>query len=79
VKNTADRFLSGSVEIKKIFAEYVKEWCSQKDRVLTIRNHGDFVKETAEMFELVLDRIQRETEHLYPLIRKLDDGDKLAA
>jgi hypothetical protein len=25
------------------------------------------------MFGLVLDRIQRETEHLYPLIRKVED------
>ena len=25
------------------------------------------------MFNLVLDRIQRETEHLYPLIRRLDE------
>jgi hypothetical protein len=24
------------------------------------------------MFDLVLDRIQRETEHLYPLIRSLE-------
>ena len=79
VKNTADRFLSGSVEIKKIFADYLKDWCSEKDRSLKIRNHAEFVKETEEMFDLVLDRIQRETEHLYPLIRKLEDGDKLAA
>ena len=79
VQNTADRFLSGSAEIKKIFAEYIKQWCSEKNRTLTIRDHGEFVKETREMFDLVLDRIQRETEHLYPLIRKLEDGDKLAA
>ena len=25
--NTADRFLSGSMEIKRIFAAYLKEWC----------------------------------------------------
>jgi hypothetical protein len=25
------------------------------------------------MFALVLDRIQRETEHLYPLIRKVEE------
>jgi hypothetical protein len=31
------------------------------------------------MFGLVLERIQRETEHLYPLIRKLEDRDKAAA
>ena len=79
VKNTADRFLSGSTEIKKIFGDYAKEWCSEKHKRLTIRDHGKFVKESEEIFELVLDRIQRETEHLYPLIRKLDDGDQLAA
>jgi hypothetical protein len=79
VKNTADRFLSGSTEIKKIFSDYIKEWCSEKDRTLTIGDHAKFVKETQEMFDLVLDRIQRETEHLYPLIRKLEDGGKLAA
>jgi len=79
VKNTADRFLSGSVEIKKIFSHYVKDWCSEKKRALTIRDHDKFVEETREMFSLVLDRIQRETEHLYPLIRKLEGGDRLAA
>jgi hypothetical protein len=79
VKNTADRFLSGSVEIRKIFSIYVKDWCSEKDRELTIGDHAVFVKETEEMFGLVLDRIQRETEHLYPLIRKLEDGAMLAA
>jgi len=79
VKNTADRFLSGSTEIKKIFLDYIKDWCSEKDRALVIRDHSLFVKDTREMFDLVLDRIQRETEHLYPLIRKLEDGDKLAA
>lgn len=79
VKNTADRFLSGSSEIRKIFADYVKEWCSEKNRTLTIRDHDKFVRDTEEMFDLVLDRIQRETEHLYPLIRKLDDGERLAA
>lgn len=79
IKNTADRFLSGSTEIRKIFSKYVKEWCSEKDKELTIGDHDEFVKETREMFALVLDRIQRETEHLYPLIRKLQEGDKLAA
>jgi len=79
IQNTADRFLSGSSEIKKIFSEYVKQWCSEKNRTLTIRDHEAFVRDTDEMFALVLDRIQRETEHLYPLIRKLEGGEKLAA
>ena len=79
VKNTADRFLSGSSEIKRIFADYLKEWCSRRHGQLMIRDHAYFVKETDEMFDLVLDRIQRETEHLYPLIRKLEGTGQAAA
>ncbi|WP_295885072.1 hypothetical protein [uncultured Thiohalocapsa sp.] len=75
VKNTADRFLSGSTEIKRIFNRYLKDWCNESSRRLTIRNHGEFLSETEQMFGLVLDRIQRETEHLYPLIRKLEERE----
>jgi hypothetical protein len=79
VKNTASRFLSGSSEIKRIFSAYVKEWCSHKRHSLTINDHDYFLKDTEQMFALVMDRIQRETEHLYPLIRKLEnEGQKVA-
>jgi hypothetical protein len=79
VKNTANRFLSGSTEIKRIFNAYVKQWCSQKCRSLTIDDHPSFLQDTEQMFALVMDRIQRETEHLYPLIRKLEGEDKQVA
>jgi hypothetical protein len=72
--NTADRFLSGSIEIKRIFAAYLKDWCNERKRELTIANHGAFVADTNQMFGLVLDRIQRETEHLYPLARSLEES-----
>jgi hypothetical protein len=79
VKNTADRFLSGSVEIKRIFNQYLRTWCSASKRNLKIKDHDEFVKETEQMFALVLDRIQRETEHLYPLIRRLEEKTPKAA
>jgi hypothetical protein len=79
IKNTADRFLSGSTEIKRIFNDYLKQWCSESRRHLTIRDHGEFLSETEQMFRLVLDRIQRETEHLYPLIRRIESQDTAAA
>ena len=79
VKNTADRFLSGSNEIKRIFGDYLKDWCWERKKELNIKNHDDFVSDTNQMFDLVLDRIQRETEHLYPLIRKLEGADQQAA
>jgi hypothetical protein len=79
VKNTASRFLSGSTEIKRIFADYLKDHCSERRGVLKIAEHDSFVEETNQMFELVLDRIQRETEHLYPLIRKLEGSGQAVA
>lgn len=79
IKNTADRFLSGSTEIKRIFNRYLRDWCNESRRQLTIRNHAEFLRETEQMFALVLDRIQRETEHLYPLMRKIEDKDTAAA
>jgi hypothetical protein len=79
VKNTADRFLSGSSEIKRIFADYLKDHCSERRHTLTIKDYDAFVTETNQMFDLVLDRIQRETEHLYPLIRRLEGQDQQAA
>lgn len=60
-----DQFMSGSHEIKSIFSDYTKKWC-KKDQ-LRIRDHDDFKKESREMFDLVLRRLQDETENLYPL------------
>lgn len=79
VKTTANRFLSGSSEIKRIFNAYVKEWCSHKRHTLTINDHAYFLKDTEQMFALVMDRIQRETEHLYPLMRKMDGAQQQVA
>lgn len=70
VRNTVDRFMGGSKEVKRIFSAYVKKWCQMKSKELVIKEYDRFVTETNEMFELVLNRIQAETEHLYPLIRQ---------
>ena len=77
VKNTADRFLSGSAEIKRIFEAYLHKWC--KKRAMIIKDHQAFVNETEDMFRLVLNRIQDETEQLYPLIRKVSGDAQVAA
>ncbi|MEJ2576327.1 MAG: hypothetical protein P8106_06475 [Gammaproteobacteria bacterium] len=71
VKNTASRFMGGSKEIKRIFAEYLKRWCKLRSHQLVIRQYDQFITETDEMFQMVLDRIQDETEHLYPLVRQV--------
>ncbi len=72
VNNIANNFMSGSQEIKRIMNRYEKKWCNKRKHELTIgEKHNDFLNETDEMFEMVLNRIQDEMEHLYPTVRKI--------
>ncbi len=76
IRNTVKDFFSGSIEIKRVFNEYLGTWC--KNKKLRVIRHGQFVAETHQMFDLVLDRINAETNILYPVIREVL-GDKVAA
>ena len=71
LNNIANRFMGGSREINRIFSAYLKRWCKIKSKELVIKEYDAFMQDTQEMFEIVLDRIQNETEHLYPAVRKL--------
>ena len=69
----ANQFMAGAQELKRIFAQYQKRWCAPKNKshALKVANHELFYKEIDELFSMVLNRIQDETEKLYPLIREL--------
>ena len=70
--NVAKNFMSGSVEVKKILKKFSKDWCPSKNSSdLKIKDHQQFLKETSDLFNIVLQRILDETEHLYPLVRSL--------
>ena len=72
INNVARNFMSGSVEIKRILKDFTKRWCPTKRKdTLRISEHARFMKDTEELFEIVLQRILNETEHLYPLVRSL--------
>lgn len=75
VNNVAKNFMSGSIEIKKILKEFMHRWCptAKKKDSLHIKEHAEFLKDTDQLFEIVLQRIQDETEHLYPLVRSLSN------
>lgn len=73
VNNVAKNFMSGSVEVKKILRNFEKQWCPMKGKVeLKIKDHEQFLQATDELFDIILQRIQNETEHLYPLVRSLN-------
>jgi len=71
LNNIANRFMGGSREINRIFSAYLKRWCKIKNKELVIKEYDAFMQDTQEMFDIVLDRIQNETEHLYPAVRRL--------
>ena len=60
--------IPGEKEIKRIFHNYKNKWCKAG---LMINNHQEFRSESEVIFRLVQDRIQAESEQLYPLARKL--------
>ncbi len=75
INNTAKNFMSGSQEIKRIMNSYAKKWCNKKSHELSIGGqHEKFMRETDEMFEMVLTRIQDEIENLYPAIRAVSQA-----
>ena len=76
VKTTADNFLSGAAEIRRVYKHYMKRWCHNKH--LRIKNHEDFVQETDDFLELIQLRIIDKTEKFYPVVRSVY-GEKMAA
>lgn len=80
VRNLVRNFMSGSQEIKKLINSYTKQWCPhRRPDELLIGDHERFLKDTERMFEMILQRIQDETEKLYPLIRKMRGNLETAA
>ena len=74
IQQLAKNFMAGSQEIKKIIAAYKKTWCPKKKAdTLEISKYDQFLKESEDLFELILKRIQDETEKLYPLVRELSN------
>lgn len=73
VNNVAKNFMSGSVEVKKILKNFSKQWCVNKHKkALQISSHNEFLADTEQLFDIVLQRILDETEHLYPMVRSLN-------
>ncbi len=76
VKKTAYRFMAGSCGIKRLFSQYKQTWCHNKK--LRVRNHVRFVQESEDIFKLILQRINDEASHLYPVIREIEaEQDKI--
>ena len=76
VKKTADNFLSGAAEVRRVYKHYMKHWCHNKH--LRIKNHEQFILETDDFLDLIQLRIIDKTEKFYPVVRSVY-GEKMAA
>ena len=76
IKTTADNFLSGAAEIRRVYKHYMKRWCHNKN--LRIKNYDNFVQETDDFLDLIQLRIIDKTEKFYPVVRSVY-GEKMAA
>lgn len=72
VNEAADRYLSGTREIKRLLGGYMKRWCGPDSSASTDRAH--FLAETGEMFQLLRERIRAEEEELFPLVANMQQG-----
>ena len=70
--NSVHNFMDGSQELKRILKQYTRNWCKLRDTTLKIGNHDTFLSDTDRLFTFMLERLQDETEKLYPLARKLE-------
>ena len=75
VKKIAYRFMAGSCGIKRIFNQYRQKWCHNK--TLRVRNHASFAEESEDIFGLILQRINDEARHLYPVIKEISNEKAL--
>jgi hypothetical protein len=78
-QNLARKMTADSSFLRHTIRDYQQHWSDGPRHPLHFREHTDFVDDTRDLFELFLDRIQRETELLYPLLRELDDTGRIAA
>lgn len=69
--NSVGNFMNGSQEVKRILKQYTRHWCHDKAGTLNIGDHPAFINETDKLFEVMFERLQDETEKLYPLSRSV--------
>ena len=67
VKSIAWGFISGEKPLRKTFDDYYKKWLKDCDFHFT----DDFMKETREMLDMLLYRIEREEQVLFPKVREI--------
>jgi hypothetical protein len=79
-RTVARKLMVDSALLRRNFLQYVGRWTEASHAHMRVAaDHQSFLGDSQELFQMFLDRLQRETELLYPLLRNLDQGSQLAA
>jgi len=65
VSGIARDFHDSARQIKKRFSTYVRRWCSP---AVGEFEHEELVRESREIFQLIMDRVKYENEKMFPLV-----------
>lgn len=69
VSQTAKTFRDSAQDIRHRFTHYLKHWCQTTDNKT---EHETLRKESQDIFQQVMARIQYENEYMFPLIEQQD-------
>lgn len=64
-KEVAAKFMNNTSQLKKFLTDYSRHWCHKP---ANSGDHEDFVGQTKEIFHLVNERINLETNRLFPIL-----------
>lgn len=65
-KRLASHFLGNTQELKRICKSYKKDWCQSSQ---SESDHDQYVKDSMDIFRLVCDRIDFETNKIFPIFK----------
>jgi len=78
-RNVARKLVADSTLLRRNFLQYVGRWTEAGRSHMRVADHQAFLSDSQDLFEMFLDRLQRETELLYPLLRDLEQAGQQAA
>ncbi len=78
-QNLGRKLSAESALLRSNFDKYAQRWTCGKRKEFQIRDHQRFVEDTQELFSLMLERIERETELIFPLLKRVSDPGEEAA
>lgn len=78
-RNVAHKLITDSGLLRRNFRQYLKRWTEADHSHIRTTEHQAFLRDSQDLFGIFLERLQREFDLLYPLLRNLEEAGRQAA